>query len=110
VRRCTRRTLQQGVEAIEIEVDELRVDSIRLCLRDNERARVLAVRGEATPEHRDERLKRATGMPRGPLPPELLGKPYGRDPVPPRGEEELEHLLGSNATQVAGTDPSPVRS
>ncbi len=93
--------LEQLVEAVEVEVDEIGGEAIRLRLGDHELARPLAVRRKAAPQHRHERLKRAGGVLRQVLSPEQVGEAIGADAVSARGQQQLQHLLGAGAAEVA---------
>ncbi len=93
--------LEQLVEAVEVEVDKSGGEAIRLRLGDHELARPLAVLGKVTPEHRHERLERAGRVLRQVLSPERVGKTIGRHAVSAGGQQQLEHLLGARAAEVA---------
>src|SRR5204862_7652948 len=101
VRRLARRALEQLVEAVEIQLDEIGREAIRLRLGDEELACPVAVRREMPPEHRDERLKRARRVPRRLAFPAQVGAPVGRDAMPARREQDLEYLLRPRAAEVA---------
>ena len=49
----------------------------------------------------DERLERAGGVPRALVSPDELGEPVGRHAMAARCQQDLEHLLRSDAAEVA---------
>ena len=94
------RALQQLVEAVEVEVDEIGREPVRLRLGDHEPACALTIVGQAPTEDGDERLDRGGG-PGTRLGPEKLRDPLGGHEAAPSGEEDLEHLLRPHAAQIA---------
>ena len=65
--------LEQLVETVEVEVDQVACEAIRLRLGDHELARPLAVRGEVAAEDGDKGLERAGGVPWQRFSPEQIG-------------------------------------
>ena len=102
--RFASRALQQLVEAIEVECDELGREPVCLGLGDDERAGPIAVGGEVAAKTGYERLQRASGVARALVSPDKLREAVGRHTMPPRRQQDLEDLLGSDAAQVAGPE------
>ena len=98
--------LDQGVEAIEVEIDEIGGEPIGLALGEHERPAAAAVRDEVPAQDGDEGLQRAGRVLGQLLAPEQLREALGRDAVAARREQDLEHLLRPRATEIAGTEPT----
>jgi hypothetical protein len=94
------RALEQLVEAIEVEVDQIGCEAIRLGLGDDEFARPLAVRGEVAAEHGDECLERAGGVLWQLFSPEEIGETIRRDAMSARRQQNLKHLLRAAAAEI----------
>jgi hypothetical protein len=99
-RRLASGALEQLVEPIEIEVDEIGREAIRLCLGDHELTRPLAVRSEVAAENGDECLERAGGVLWQLFSPKEVGEAIGRHTVPACGQQDLEHLLRAAAAEI----------
>src|SRR5207253_3617918 len=101
VRRLSPRALEQLVEAVEIELDSVGGEAVRLCLRADKLAGALPLRDEMTAEHGDESLERAGRVLGQLFSPKQLGEAIGRHSMSARGEQDLENLLRAGAAQVA---------
>ena len=104
--RLTRRPLDQLVEAVEVELDEVLCEAVRLRLGDDEPACTVAVVGEMPSEDGDEGLDGAADVLWPAVAPEKLGDPLGRHAMPACREQDLEHLLRPRSSEVAGTERS----
>ena len=98
--------LQELVEAVEVEINELDREAVRLRLGDDERARPLPIGAEAPPKCRDEGLQRAGDIPRPVISPHELGEAIDRDVMPARREQDLEDLLRPHAAEVSRAEPA----
>ena len=97
VRRLSRRALEQLVEAVEIELDSVGDEAVRLRLRADKLAGALALRDEMTAEHGDESLERAGRVLGQFFSPDEIGQAIDRHAMSARGEQDLEHLLWAGA-------------
>jgi hypothetical protein len=94
------RALDELVEAVEVEQDVVSCESIGLGLGDHELTSAVAARAEVPAKHRDERLQRADCILRGIVAPDELRDPVDRHAMAARGEQDLEHLLRPDPSEV----------
>ena len=104
--RLARRALDQPVETVEVKVDQVGREPVRLRLGDDKLPRPLAVLSEMTPQRRHKGLQRADRILRPLLRPEQVGQAIGRHAMTARGEQDFQHLLRPCAPQVTRTQRS----
>ena len=101
------RALEQLVEAIEVQRDELGREPVRLGLGDDKCPGPIPVGGEVAAKTGDERLQRAGGVPGALVSPDELGEAVGRHAMPPRCQQDLEHLLRPDPAEVTRPEAAP---